>query len=87
MSFNDDDDDGGGDDDDDNNNNNNNNNSNHNEMPHTKILLSPFTDSHRTDQVKADGTVRRTDAREKKSMNIFSCEACKEETTTFEIWT
>ena len=53
-----------------NNNNNNNNNSKYNEMPHAKILLSPFTDCYHTDQVKADGTVSRTGAREKKSMNL-----------------
>jgi hypothetical protein len=65
----------------------NNNNSKHNEMPHAKILLSPFTDCYPTDQVKADGTVRRTGARENKSMNIFSCETCREWVTTLEIWT
>jgi len=64
--------------------NNKKKNSKHNEMRRAKIFLSPFTKCH-TDQVKADGAVRRTAAREKKSMNVFSCEACKEEAATLEI--
>ena len=66
--------------------NNNEKNSKHDEMPDAKILLSPFTECCHTDPVKADGAVRRTGSRENKSMNIFNCEACKEETTTLEIW-